>query len=171
MTNRIGSPKKPWRMFFYGGELHKTLTLHRAADELIAWNYIQHKKMMYSWTDVKLRGSTAYLMREVTKMTGRSKWCIYNWIYKGWLPRPQRAYSLKTGNPGWHYFSQNDIMNIFEVIKSTHQGRPRQDGVIVNYNVPNERELKAAVTRNLFVYAQNMNGDYVPIWEAESQQF
>lgn len=163
--------RKKWRYFFYGDELHRIISLNRAVDELVAYNYRQRKRMMYSWTDVKRNGEPSFSMRDVAKITGRSYWRLYRWIYEGWIPTPQRSYSLETGNLGPYYFSEKDIMNIFEIIKSTHRGRPRNDGLITNSSVPTEKELRAAITHNLFVYAQNANGEFVPIWEAETDNF
>lgn len=163
--------RKKWRYFYYGDDLHRMLSLNRATDELVAFNYPQRKRMLYSWMEVKRNGQPSFSMKEAAKITGRSYWRLYRWIYEGWIPTPQRSYSLETGNLGPYYFSHNDIMNIFEVIKSTHRGRPRADGAITNSSVPNEKELRAALTNSLFVYAQNANGEFVPIWEAEADNF
>lgn len=159
--------RKRWRYFYYNNRLHKVLTLQRGKDEVLAWCYQDHKRYYMSWSDVQRKGHPAITLKEAGKIINRAPQTLYNWINTGVIPKPERTYSLKTGNPGNYRLSEKDVKQLHEVLQSQHRGRPRNDGGATLFNVPNEKEVRAAMKHNLFLYAKSEDGEYIPIWESE----
>jgi hypothetical protein len=159
--------RKRWRHFYYNGKAHKMLALHRGRDEVLAWCYKEHDKKIYSWIDVKRNGSPAMFRSEVARIVRRDPRTIEGLIYKAKIRKPERTYSLETGRPGPFLYSKQDVYDIYEYIRQTHRGRPRQDGFTTNWHVPDKQEIRAAADSGLFIYARNELGEYVPIWKAE----
>lgn len=159
--------RRRWRYFYYNGQLHKTLSVNRRLDEVLAWCYPDHEKRIYSWSDVRRRGHKPLTRAEVCKIINRSPRTLQNYIYEGKIKKPQHTYSLSTGNMGIYLFSREDVLDIFENIKTIHFGRPRNDGFTTVRNVPDRNEVRAAALYNLFVYARTDEGEYIPVWQSE----
>lgn len=159
--------RKRWRYFYYGGFLHKTLKVNRARDECEAFRYNDGKKYYYLWSDVQHRGYPALTLKKVSEIVNRKPQTIYNLINTGRISKPEKTYSLENGNPGNYMFSRQDVQNLHDYIKNLHFGRPRNDGVVNNRNVPNPKEVAAAVNHGIFVYVKNDQGEYVPTWKAD----
>lgn len=161
---------KRWRFFYYGNTLNKILRVNRADDEVIAWCFDDNKQKIYVWSDVQRRGYPGLTTTEVAQIFNRTSRTIRYWMQWGHIKPPRRSYNLVTGNPGGYRWSRDDIMELFEVVRSIHYGRPNKSGTITNYKVPNEREVRAAMINNLFVYGKKKDGDFVPIWESELER-
>ncbi len=156
-----------WRFFYYGDTLNKVLRVNRGDDEVIAWCFDDMKQKCYVWSDVQRRGYPAMSTREVASFFNRTPRTIEYWLQWGHMDKPKRSYDLNTGNPGRYRWSRDDVMALFEVVRSIHYGHPNKSGEITHYKVPNEREVRAAMMNNLFVYGKKKDGDFVPIWESE----
>lgn len=159
--------RKRWRFFYYGGNLHRNLGINRGRDEISAWVYVLKEKRVYSWLDVKRHGEPAMTYTDVSKIIGRAPRTIRYYVYKGYIDGPQRTYSLKTGNPGMYMFSKKHVLDLYNVVREIHFGRPRKDGFVQARNIPDINEVRAAVESNLFIYAKGLDGDFVPVWKSE----
>ena len=159
--------RRKWRYFYYNDKLHKTLTVHRGQDECWAWCYKDHKKYIYAWSDIQRRGQPAITLREAAAIINRAPQTIYNWINEGRFKPPEQTYSLSSGKRGHYKFSRDHVKELHEVIKTTHRGRPRNDGMVTQKDVPNDREVRAAATHGIFIYIKSDDGNYIPVWESE----
>lgn len=65
--------RKKFVYFFLNGKVHKVLKLSRAKDEVIAWSYLDKKRMMYSYSQVDKNMEKAYTVLEVSKILGRDR--------------------------------------------------------------------------------------------------
>ena len=160
-------PRKRWRYFIYGEKLHKMLAVNRADDEVLAWCYPDHKKIFYSWADVRRNGYKAMTYQDVGNIVGRSAYQVRWYVYNHRIPKPQQTYSLSTGNRGIYFFTKTDVYNLYEYMRTHHMGRPRKDGGITVRNIPTASEVRRAMESGIFTYARTDDGRYVPIWEAE----
>ncbi len=65
--------RKKFVYFFLNGKVHKVLRLSRAKDEVVAWSYLDNKRMMYSYAQVDKHMERAYGIKEVSKIIGRHR--------------------------------------------------------------------------------------------------
>lgn len=167
MTANKKGKRYRWRYFYYGDKLNKIIRINRADDEVIAYCFNDHCKKIYVWSDVQRRGHPALKTKEVAALFNRTPRTIEYWIQWGNMEKPMQSYSLETGGKGDYFWSREDVMKLFDVVRSIHYGRPAHDGRITSYKVPNEREVRAAMENNLFIYGRKKDGEFVPIWESE----
>ena len=62
------SKRKKLRYFFLNDKVHKVLRSSRAKDELVAWCYPDHKRVMYSYSQVEKHMENAYSMKDVSEL-------------------------------------------------------------------------------------------------------
>ncbi len=62
--------RKKFVYFFLNGKVHKVLRLSRAKDEVVAWSYLDNKRVMYSYAQVDKHMERAYGIVEVSKIIG-----------------------------------------------------------------------------------------------------
>lgn len=171
MTNprKPKKPKmKPLRYFFYRGDLHKKIHINRPSDVVTAWNYPQGQILQYVYTDVRRNGEQAFSTRQVEQMIGRSQTTIKRAMRTGMIRHPQRTYGLDDERNGYaYYWSEKDIMELHDYLKTVHRGRPRNDGLTTQSNLPTASELRAAIRQGTVFYVKQ--GDvFIPTWRAEN---
>lgn len=166
-----GKKRRLWRYFYYGGKLHKTITVDRGADEVYAWCYSEKKRYIYSWSEVQRVGQPGITTAQAAKIVNRSVRSIYVYMQWGYIRRPERTVSFETGGLGPYILSRDDVEDLHNVVKSIHFGRPRDDGAVTQRNVPNDKEVRAASVHRLFLYAkkedENDETSFVPVWDSE----
>lgn len=159
--------RKRWRYFYYGGCLHRNLGVNRSRDEVSAWCYQHRHKRIFSWLAVKRDGEIALTYTEVSLIIGRAPRTIRDYVLRGYIKNAQHTYSLKTGRKGMYMFSKAQVLQLYDVIKEIHFGRPRKDGFVQNRNIPDINEVRAAVENGLFIFAKGRDGEFVPVWKTE----
>ena len=80
--------------FFLNGKVHKVLKLSRAKDEVIAWSYLDKKRMMYSYSQVDKNMEKAYTILEASKILGRHRVTVEEYILQGKIKQPQKVYTI-----------------------------------------------------------------------------
>lgn len=168
MTERKSNkPKvKPLRYFFYRGELHKKIHINRGDDVITAWNYPKHKVEVYVYSDVRRNGEQAFTTQQVKKMVRRGRAIISKAINEGMIPAPQLTYSLDENRGTYaYYWSEKDIMNLHDYLKTVHIGRPRLDGRVNSGKLPSAAELRAMIRQGTVFYVK-VGDEFVPTWEA-----
>lgn len=167
-------PKKPktkWTYFFYNNQLHKKIRVNRGLDEIAAWNFETHKKMLYSWSAVQKYGERAITLPEASAILDRNQWTVYRYIEEGFIPSGHRAYSLKEesfGRPWQYFFTEAELQEARVAISQRHYGRPRKDKGVTARRVPSERDIRLAAQHRIFLYAKSPDGtDFIPVWESE----
>lgn len=146
--------------FFLNDKLHKVLRASRAKDELVAWCYVDRKRVLYSYSQVKKNMEKAYSIKEVSQILNRHRVTIQDYIIAGVIPSPEKIYPI--GDPDdsvWfkYMFSQKDILGLHEYILEAG----RLD------DLPSRSELMAILKHNIILYTKTEEGKFVPIWKAE----
>ena len=173
MANENGNGKKksrksrPINYFYLNGLLHKKLHINRAADIITAWCYPEHRRVAYTYSDMRKRMGKAFTTVEAGKLLGRSRLTLERAILNGDIEEPQFTYGLNEAKKKYKYmWSEEDILAMHAFLLTVHRGRPRKDGLITNSNIPSARELRAMIRHNEIIYVKR--GDrFVPTWEAE----
>ena len=155
-------------LYFYLNDcLHRTLQVNRADDTIIAFNFVEGKRVAYNYTDVQRNRKHAYSISEVAKLVNRHIDTIKRHLRSGDIKKPQQAYALDDKNKlGRYYFTDEDIKKVREFLKTIHIGRPRNDGQITASNIPSNAELEALLRNETVLYAKNKDGEFVPVWKA-----
>lgn len=168
MSNKKRTKSVPLRYFFYHGDLHKKIHIHKGDDIIVAWNYPQHKAMKHSYSDVRKNGERAFSTSDVCKMIRRGKDAVFKAIWEGNIQRPQITYNYNgMGEEHAFYWSEKDIMGLHDYLRTVHIGRPRKDGGITTGKLPSAAELRAMIRQGTVLYVKTDSGEFVPTWQAE----
>jgi hypothetical protein len=152
--------------FYLNNVLHRTLQVNRADDTIVAWNFLEEKRVAYNNSDVQKNKQHAYSISEVGKLINRHVDTIKRHLRSGDIKKPQQAYSLDDKEKlGRYLFSENDIRELREFFKTIHIGRPRKDGNITASNIPSKSELEAMLRNETVLYVKNSEGTFVPVWK------
>jgi hypothetical protein len=145
--------------FFLNDKIHKTLSSSRARDELIAWNYPDKKRVLYSYALVEKHMQKAYTVLEAGKLLNRHKVTIEEYILVGKIRTPQKVYPIGNPESTWYkfMFSESDILDIHQFILDAGNTK----------NLPSRAELKALLKHNMILYTKVSDGNFVPVWKAE----
>lgn len=170
-------PKK-LRFFFLDGKLtpngptvpllHRSLHINRPKDQIITWCYPLHKRVTYTYSEVKKHKQPAFTTREVGKMLNRGRLTLERAILDGKIERPQYSYSLDTNkNMHGYQWSEKNIIEMHAYLCTVHRGRPRRDGRVTPQKMPTLRELRAMIRQEPLLYVRNEDGAFVPVWQAQ----
>jgi hypothetical protein len=151
--------RKKFVYFFLNGKVHKVLKLSRARDEVIAWSYLDKKRMLYSYSQVEKNMEKAYSIVEVSKILGRHRVTIEEYILQEKIKQPQKVYPISNPDSTWskYMLSESDILDIHQFIIDA--GHIRE--------LPSRSELQAILKHNLILYTKTEDGKFVPVWKAE----
>jgi hypothetical protein len=152
--------------FYLNDALHRALQTNRTDDTIVAWNFLENKRVAYNYSDVQKNKQHAYSISEVGKLINRHVDTIKRHLRSGDIPKPQQAYALDNKEKlGRYFFSENNIRQIREFFKTVHIGRPRKDGNVTASNIPSKAELEALLKNETVLYAKNNDGTFVPVWK------
>ena len=151
--------RKKFVYFFLNGKVHKVLKLSRAKDEVIAWSYLDKKRMMYSYSQVDKNMEKAYTIIEASKILGRHRVTIEEYILQGKIKQPQKVYPISNPESTWskYMLSESDILDIHQFIIDAGYIR----------ELPSKAELQALLKHSLIMYTKTEDGKFVPVWKAE----
>lgn len=162
------SKTKPLRYFYLNGLLHKKLQINRGKDTIVAWCYPQHRRVAYTYSDVRKSKEPAFTTKEVAEMMNRKPLAIDRALGRGDIEPPQHVYSLSNPDRVMKYlWSEEDIMRVHDYFSNVHYGRPRKDGMITSYKMPTKREVRAMIHQETILYVKNNDGEFVPTWKAQ----
>ena len=151
--------RKKFVYFFLNGKVHKVLRLSRAKDEVVAWSYLDKKRVMYSYAQVDKNMEKAYTILETSKILGRHRVTIEEYILQGKIKQPQKVYPISNPESTWskYMLSESDILDIHQFIIDAGHIR----------DLPSRSELQALLKHNLILYTKTTDGKFVPVWKAE----
>jgi hypothetical protein len=151
--------RKKFIYFFLNGKVHKVLRLSRAKDEVVAWSYVDKKRVMYSYAQVDKSMERAYTVVEAGKILGRHRVTIEEYILQGKIKQPQKVYPISNPESTWskYMLSESDILDIHQFIIDAGHIR----------DLPSRSELQAILKHNLILYTKTEDGKFVPVWKAE----
>lgn len=159
--------RKTLNYFFYKGDLCKKIHINRGSDIITAWNYPKGEVQKFQYSDVKRNGERAFSTAEVQKLIRRGRRPIERALHEGMIPMPQQTYGLETRSPFKYLWTERDIMNLHDYLKTVHIGRPRHDGGINTRDLPSRAELRAMIRQDKILYVETEDGKFVPTWQAE----
>ena len=151
--------RKKFVYFFLNGKVHKVLRLSRAKDEVVAWSYVDKKRVMYSYAQVDKSMERAYTVVEAGKILGRHRVTIEEYILQGKIKQPQKVYPISNPESTWskYMLSESDILDIHQFIIDAGHIR----------DLPSRSELQAILKHNLILYTKTEDGKFVPVGKAE----
>ena len=150
---------KEVRYFFLNEKIHKTLSLSRAKDQLIAWSYVDKKRMLYPYSEVDKNMGSAYSIVQVASMLNKHRVTIQDYILEGKIRSPQKIYPIGSNSEDSWYkymFSDKDILDLHQYILEAGHSK----------NVPSRAELLAILKHSFILYTKTVDG-FVPVWKAE----
>ena len=150
--------RKKFLYFFLNNKLHKVIKLSKARDEVIAWCYLDKKRVLYPYSDVKKNMENAYTIKETGLILGRHKVTIEEYILQGKITSPQKIYPISNPESKWYkfMFSESDIFKLHEYILEAGYTK----------NIPSRTELRALLKNNIILYTKTESG-FVPVWKAD----
>ena len=150
--------RKKLLYFFINNKLHNVIRSSRARDEVIAWCYLDKKRVLYPYSDLQKNMENAYTIKEVGVILGRHKVTIEEYILQGKISIPQKVYPISNPESLWYKFmlSESDIFKLHEYILEAGYTK----------DLPSKAELKALLKNNIILYTKTDSG-FVPVWKAE----
>lgn len=151
--------RKRFIYFFLNGKLHKVIKASRSKDEIIAWCYPEHKRVMYSYSQVEKYKQNAYSLTEVGSLIGRHKVTIEEYVIDGKVKEPQKVYPIGKPESNWYKYmmSETDVLDLHQFILDAGYSK----------NLPSRAELQALLKHNMILYTKSSEGNFVPVWKAE----
>lgn len=147
--------RKPTKYFFVDGVPHKKLQINRGADIIVAWNYIERKRVAYVWSVTKRTMGRAFIGPEVQKMLGRHRNSLFNYMRNGDIKPPFKTYSLDgSNNPGMYLWSEKDILDLHAMLVEKRWGQ-----------LPSRAELLAMMRNDVVLYTKTRDGNFTPVWQ------
>ena len=144
-------------------EIHRSVAMHLVTIN----NMTKDRRETMPFADFKRLRRKAYTITEAAILLNRNRDYLKRMARNGQIAMPVGRLpggALKPNGPG--YYSEEQIYEIREVMSTIHGGRPRRDGLITNNTTPTEPELRAAINKRYFVYLQDADGDYVPVFDS-----
>lgn len=155
------------RYFYLNGNLHRSLHINRGADKIITWCYPEHRRVAYTYSDVKKRKEPAFTTAEVAEMLMRAPKTIEHAIMYGNIEPPQFTYGLNERKRKYKYmWDEKHILDAHAYLSTLHFGRPRIDGLVNPKPLPSIRELRAMIRQEEPLYVKMDNGEFLPVWRA-----
>ena len=154
--------------FYLNDNLHKSLHINRGADTITTWCYPLHKRVAYTYSEVKKHKQPAYTTKEVGEMLNRSRLTLEHAILNGDIEPPQHTYGLNEHKRKFKYmWSEKDILEAHAYLSTVHRGRPRNDGLVTPAHLPTIRELRAMIRQEQILYVRGEDGEFRPVWRAQ----
>lgn len=157
----------PDKYFFLNGHPHKILQKNNGADILVAWDYIDKKTVSYSLSLVRKNMEKAYVTGQVERMVNRTRVAMLSYITNGHIRPPFLTYSLNgKETPVCYIWTEQDILDLHDMLLTRSRGRPRSDGRPVINQLPSKAELMAMMRNEAVFYTKTKDG-YKPVWQAQ----
>lgn len=159
-TRKRNRTSKKFKYFYLDKKLYRVLRSSRAKDQIIAWSYLDQKRVMFIYSDVIKYMQNAFTLTEVSKILNKHRVTIQDYMLEGKVRAPQKAVPIgKPESEWWAYiFSEDDVLELYDFILSA--GRNIED-------LPNKRELTALLKNNIILYTKTSDGKFVPVWKAD----
>jgi hypothetical protein len=164
----VGSPgeKIPSnkRYFFLNGDLYKTVRIDRHLNLIECFRFIDGVEVVYSWSDVKRDKQRAFRLGAVAKALRIGRDTLMGYIKQGKVTNFQWMYNDRKYKE--RMFSEDGVLDVWELIMHTHIGRPRADGKITHRtDVPTRGELMAMLKEeDVLYYWDDTSNRFLPVW-------
>jgi hypothetical protein len=150
-----------------GPLLHKSLHINRGADTITTWCYPLHKRVAYTYSDVRKNKQPAFSTKEAGRMLNRGRLTLEHAILRGDIEAPQFTYGLNEHKRKVKYmWHEANILEAHAYLSTLHHGRPRNDGLVTPAPLPSVRELRAMIRQEEMLFIRRDDGTFVPVWKA-----
>lgn len=165
--NPVKKKTPPRRFYFFlGGVLHQHIHIDRGSDIITCWNFGEHKRTAYSWSETRKRMRPSYRTGAVVEMLNRSRVSLETAILRGDIRQPARPYSLdEERRVGRFCWSDTDVMEARDFFATRHKGFPRKDGLITPQAIPTRAELRAMMEQGMMTYVKTSEGEFIPTFK------
>lgn len=152
--------------FYLNGLLHKSLHINRGEDKITTWCYPEHRRVAYTYSDVKKNREPAYTTVEVGQMLNRTRKTIEYAIMDGNIEAPQFTYRIGGVREKYKYmWDEKHILEAHAYFSTLHHGNPRKDGRVTPLPLPTKRELRAMIRQEEVLYVKQ-GDEFIPVWKA-----
>jgi hypothetical protein len=168
-TSRV-SASAELRYFFVDDVFYKLYSVDRhlnLAKAIKVVNGVEGERVSFIWSDLKKNAGRAYTTNKVCKILN-CKRNIVKRIEKVHKITPQKVH-FKDGDwrGGKCYFSEQQVLDMWEIMANTHHGHPRKDGDITQRaDLPTKAEVIAGMHGGQVLYYKDDSGDFVPLFRA-----
>lgn len=158
------------RHFFIGDKFYRLEYVDRylnIARAVRVIDGVQGERASFIWSDLKKSAGRAYTTNRVGKILNCKRNVIKR-IEKAHSITPQKVYFKEDDwRGGKCYFSEQQVLDMWEIMANTHQGAPRKDGMITQRrDLPTKTEVIAAMNGVEVLYYKDDRGDFVPLFKA-----
>lgn len=160
--------RPPLKYFYWEGLLYRILRTNKPANLVDAWCYRDHKRVSLLHSDYRMNAKPALTTSQAAKLLNISKRNIQEVLKAQHIRPPQKGYPLENPNArvGYYYWSEENIMELYDYLMTVHIGRPRNDGVSTpNQRLPTKAAISAKLDQKQTLYIQDDDGTFVPLYE------
>ena len=153
------------KIYFLNGDLVRVYHLNKSNGIMSVYNINKGQIESCLIGDFKKNRKRAYSVTETAKLVNRHKKSIARLVHMGRIPEPTGQSIGK--ERGWQirsWYSEDQVMEIRDILATYTQGRPRKDGLINNDITPNRQELTRRMGDGILTYTRTEDGRFIPVW-------
>lgn len=148
--------------------MHKKLSVIRAQNILVAWNYPEEKRLWYDYSLVRKEYQHAYKIQEVAELVGRTAHTLRVFWDNGLIQQPSgQVYRIQSRKPSSYYWSEDDVLDLrdhlYEFLPKNKHGEPYKGK---SRELLSKAELLAKMRGDSSYYVKSESGEYVKVWKA-----
>jgi len=166
-TNHRVSASAELRFFFVDDIFYKLESIDRYLNLAKAVEVDTGRRVAFVWSDLKKTAQRAYTTNRVGKILNCKRNVIKR-IEKAHDITPRKVYFKEDDwRGGKCYFSEQQVLDMWEIMANTHQGAPRKDGSITQREgLPTKTEVIAAMAGGEVLYYKDERGNFMPLFKA-----
>lgn len=155
------------RFFFVEDVFYRLDAVDRYLNLAKATRVDDGTRASFVWSDLKRSAGRAYTTNRVGKILN-CKRNIIKRIEKECDITPKKVHFKEDDwRGGSCYFSEQQVLDMWEIMANTHHGAPRKDGSITQrQGLPTKTEVIAAMNGGEVLYYKDDKGDFVPLFKA-----
>jgi hypothetical protein len=153
------------KIYFLNGDLVRVHHLNKSNGIMSVYNINKDRIESCLIGDFKKNRQRAYSVTETAKLVNRHKKSIARLALLDRIPKPTGQALDK--ERGWQiraWYSEDQVMEIRDILATYTQGRPRKDGLINNNITPTRQELTRRMGDGILTYTRTEDGRFVPVW-------
>lgn len=153
------------KIYFLNGDLVRVHHLNKSNGIMSVYNINKGQIESCLIGDFKKNRKRAYTVTDTAQLVNRHKKSIARLIKLERIPVPT-GQSLNKER-GWQiraWYSEDQVMEIRDILATYTQGRPRKDGLINNDITPTRQELTRRMGDGILTYTRTEDGRFIPVW-------
>jgi hypothetical protein len=166
VSHRV-SASNELRYFFVEGIFYRLEQVDRYRNLASAIRYDTGDRVSFVWSDLKKSAGRAYSTYRVGQILN----CKRNIIKRLEKECGIKPIKVQKNDTDWRggkcYFSEQQVLDMWEIMVNTHHGAPRKDGAITQrQGLPTKTEVIAKMHGNEILYYKDDSGNFVPLFKA-----